>query len=825
MQSIELSGPWKLQPHDKRATYEATVPGCVHVDLLTSGRIDDPYYRDAELACRWIGEQDWIYSRSFDAPAELLAEDRIELVFEGLDTLATVRLNSQVIGQATNMFRTWRWDITDKLQEGTNRIEITLASPMELIGKRQKARPLPAWGSDQHKVFGGNWVRKMQCNFGWDWGPSLLTCGVWRPVRLEAWSTARLGDLHIIQNHGRKKVGLQITAAVDMPSPSKLAAHVKLLDGEQVVAEQVVPVQRRKAVAELTVKDPQLWWPNGLGDQPLYRLRVELVDEGGDTIDAAERRLGLRTIELIREEDKWGQSFRFAVNGVSIFAKGANWIPAETFPTRVTDDDYRRLLGDAAEIHCNMIRVWGGGIYESDTFYDICDELGILVWQDFMFACATYPSFDADWMDDVAVEAEQNVKRIRHHACLALWCGNNELEQGLVGQKWTDRQMSWADYKKLFDKLLAKIVEKHDPQTAYWPCSPHTPTGDRDNWQSPDAGDTHLWGVWHGGQPFEWYRSRMDRFCSEFGFQSFPHLRTVEGYTDQTDRNVTSYVMEHHQRSRIGNKTILTYMLDWFRMPSSFEQTVWLSQILQGLGMKYAVEHWRRNMPRCMGALYWQLNDCWPVASWSSIDSEGRWKALHYMARHFFAPLIVSGVEDLKTGQVEVHLTSDLRARQDVAVGWQVTDLEGNSLLEGSKECRSRPGGSFRAAAVDCKDLLETHGPRSLLVWLDLCVEGRRIGRDLVTFSRPKHLDLPEPELSCNLVESDQDGQWELMVKTEKPALWVWIDLEGFDARLSDNFFHLPARSGRTIRLTVDEQITAAELKRSIRLRSLRDTY
>ncbi len=824
MRILDLGGTWHLEQVDGEHACEATVPGCVHTDLLADGQIPDPYYRDQELQCRWPGAADWRYRRAVELDDQMLSADRLELICEGLDTFATVRLNGTILGRTANMFRTWRWDISRIARAGANRLEIEFRSPLPEMARRQKARPLPAWGSDHHKVFGGNWIRKMQCNFGWDWAPTLITCGIWRPIRIEATDTARIAEIAVSQSHRRGKVDLTVDVAVETTGSQELAARVCLLDGEQVAGEQTVPVAKGAARAEIALGDPKLWWPNGLGDQPLYELCVEIQDAAGQTVDTDMRRIGLRRLELVRQDDQWGQSFHFRANGVDFFAKGANWIPADALPTRLEREDYRRLLVDAAAVHFNFIRVWGGGIYEDDAFYEICDELGICVWQDFMFACASYPTFDADWMDNVAVEAEENVKRLGHHACLAVWCGNNELEQGLVGKKWTEQTMSWADYKKLFDTLLGRVVAEHDPQRTYWPCSPHSPVGDRDFWQNPDCGDVHLWGVWHGLKPFEWYRSCLHRFCSEFGFQSFPHPRTVEGYTAPEDRNVTSYVMEHHQRSGIGNKTILTYMLDWFRMPRSFEQTVWLSQIIQALGMKYAVEHWRRNMPRCMGALYWQLNDCWPVASWSSIDAAGRWKALHYLARRFFAPLLISGVERPDDGKVEIHLTSDLPSARTVTAAWQATDLEGNLLLEGSRDCRTRVGGSIRAAVVDCRSLLTSPGPRGLLIWLDLLADGKRIARDLVTFCRPKHMQLPDPALSFDLVEAG-DGVFDVMVKTERPALWVWLDAEGLDARPDDNFFHLAGRSGKAVRLQVDPSVDAGQVKAALRVRSLRDTY
>ena len=526
----------------------------------------------------------------------------------------------------------------------------------------------------------------------------------------------------------------------------------------------------------------------------------------------------------MRKKDRWGESFHFEANGVPFFAKGANWVPADAFVTRLADEDYADLLASAASAHMNMLRVWGGGIYEQDVFYDLCDELGICIWQDFMFSCATYPTFDDAYMANVQAEAEDNVRRLRHHACLALWCGNNELEQGLVGPEWNAWQMSWADYKKLFDKLLPRIVRRLDPQRDYWPCSPHSPHGDRTDHRNPTCGDAHLWDVWHGRKPFEWYRTCRHRFCSEFGFQSFPEPKTVRTYTAPADRNVTSFVMEHHQRSGIGNTTILQYMLDWFRLPRSFDMTLWTSQILQGMAMKYAVENWRRHMPQSMGALYWQLNDCWPVASWSSIDSLGRWKALHYLAKRFYAPLLVSGVEDVDRGEVAVHVTSDLRKARRAKLSWRLTNVAGEVLAEDSESVTAKPGANQHVLTLDLADPLGLWGPRELLVWLDLSVEGQTISADLVTFARPKHLELPDPAIATK-VESTGGETFVVTLKAKRPALWAWLELAGGDAHCSDNFFHLPP--GQAVEVVVNplKPMTAAQLKKKLRVRSLVDTY
>jgi len=826
MQRLSLNGSWRVAKAEQRgAALPARVPGCVHTDLLAAGRIPDPYYRDNELAVQWVGETDWTYVREFDVPADFLRRERGLLRCEGLDTLATVFVNGREIGRADNMFRTWEFDARAALRAGRNRIEVRFASVVPYLKRRQDKRPLPDWGT----LKGRAWVRKEPCNFGWDWGPTLITCGIWRDVRLVAFDTARLTGVRIRQQHAQGKVSLLVTPEVERvaaagDAPELRAVVSVALDGREV-AETTAPVSAAGGSAELTVANPRLWWPHGMGRQPLYTLNVTLRDGQGRTLDATSRRVGLRTLRLDRHPDEWGESFQFVVNGLPFFAKGANWIPADSFAPRVTRERYADLLASAAAANMNMLRVWGGGLYEDDAFYERCDELGLCIWQDFMFACSTYPAYDAGFMRNVKAEAEDNVRRLRHHACLALWCGNNELEQGLVGNEWNDRQMSWQDYGKLFDELLPEVVRALDPDRDYWPGSPHTPPpGDRQNANDPDRGDAHLWDVWHGRKPFEWYRTCTHRFNSEFGFQSFPEPAAVRGYTLPADRNVTARVMEHHQRSGIGNAVIMQYMLDWFRLPAAFDMTLWLSQIQQAMAIKYAVEHWRRNMPRGMGTLYWQINDCWPVASWSSLDSAGRWKALHYLARRFFAPLLVSAVEDAATGRVDVHVTSDRMAAAAGAVAWRLTDLGGKSLASGRQRVTAAPRANTPVATLELGRFIEKRTPRDLLLWIELFAGRERVSENLALFARPKHLELRPPRISA-AVRPAGDGAFAVTLKSRTPALWAWVEIEGIEARYSDNFVHLPAGRPVAIIVTPARKTAPAAFRRALCVRSLVDTY
>ncbi len=824
MQIINLDGKWYLKQQGKKDIIVATVPGTVHSDLLAAGAIPDPYYRDNEDSLKWIASAEWIYSRTFGLTGDFLKNKHILLHCEGLDALAVIKINSHIVARTENMFRTYEFDVKRFLKSGENKIEVRFLSTADYIQKREVEHHIPLRKAPRQES-GGNWVRKEQCNYGWDWGPCLVTCGIWRPIQLVGYDSVRLNDIYITQKHSKKgvvKLRVDITAETTRDFP--VTTIVTISQNKQKIVENKVVMKAGKARMSLGIKNPQLWWPNGLGNQPLYAVIVKLVDTHNDVVDTVTKRIGLRTVHLERKRDKWGESFRFKVNGVPFFAKGADWIPADTFAPRISSDDYADLLKSAADANMNMLRVWGGGIYEPDIFYDLCDELGLCVWQDFMFACATYPTFKQDFMDNVRAEAEDNIRRLRHHPCLALWCGNNEMEQGWVGDEWNETQMSWKDYSALFDELLPSVVKRLDPGRDYWPCSPHSPYGNRKDFNNPHCGDAHLWDIWHGKQPFEWYRTAMHRFVSEFGFQSFPHPTTIESFTDPGDRNITSYIMEFHQRSGIGNTTILTYMLDWYRLPKNFEMLLWLSQILQGMAMKYAVEHWRRHVPRTMGALYWQLNDCWPVVSWSSIDYFHRWKALHYMAKQFFTPVLVSAVEDITKQYFSIYVSSDLREECKGKISWQITGVEGNYLLQDEQELVILPGTSRCVKVVKLPANLKTYNVRDLLFWVELSVDGKVVSRNFASFTRPKHLELHNPEIRVEISKKKKKNAI-LTLTAKAPALWVWLDMKKTNARFSDNFFHILPGKPVQINLRTDERLSVDEIRQHLYVSSLIDTY
>ncbi len=833
MVTLDLSGKWTVVKKGSDDEIPATVPGCIHTDLLAGGRIEDPFYRDREIELMWIGESDWIYKREFILDDIFLSHERILLRCEGLDTFARITVNGHRIGEASNSFRVWEFDLKPYLHAGNNHIEVLFRSPFPFIKAKQKQRALFPMEDRPDRIAGVSWIRKSQCNFGWDWGPKCVTCGIWRPIKIVAFDKARIEDIRITQVHEkRNSVILEVEVIIERLCKNPLIADVRVGFGRETIYREKAVLKGKIVRQTLVIKNPRLWWPNGMGAQPLYVVTIELVAEKGDssmvtvTLDKTVKRIGLRTLRLVQRDDARGKSFAFEVNGKEFFAKGANWIPADTFVTRLTPERYEDLISSTVEANMNMLRVWGGGIYEDDAFYELCDRCGICIWQDFMFSCSAYPAFDTDFLAEVKAEVEGTVKRLRHHPSIALWCGNNELEQGdgFIKDDRKAGQMSWAEYKKLFDKLIPAAVMKLDPSRDYWPSSPHSPCGDRNDYNNPACGDAHLWDVWHGRQPFEWYRTCEHRFNSEFGFQSFPEPRTVESYTAPEDRNISSYIMEHHQRSGIGNAAIIQYMLDWFKLPSSFEMTLWLSQILQGMAVKYAVEHWRRKMPEGMGTLYWQLNDCWPVASWSSIDYEGNRKALQYMAKRFFAPFLVSGLEDIDKGTVEVHVTSDLLKTCEGTVICNLTDTHGNRIRKEELPVRIPAQKNRRITTFKLKDELNTYGKRRLMLWLELKVEGKTVSSNFVSFVRPKHLELREPMIKT-AVKQGKENSFIVTLRSNDPALWVWPDLSRCKARYSDRFFHIPPF--RWVKITVypERELTLSKFHRMLKIYSLVDTY
>jgi beta-mannosidase len=818
MHQQSLSGQWKFRQASTKEWHPATVPGGVHTDLLALGRIPDPFVADNEKQVQWIGDTDWEYTYEFNAAPELLKEAKQLLVCDGLDTLAEVSLNGKPLGTTNNMYRQWKWDVTGVLKKGGNELSILFRAPVAYITAKQKEKPLPGGGD----IPGGPHLRKAPCQWGWDWGPKLPPIGVWKDIRLEGYSSAKFENVHVRQAHEDGNVILSVKACAEAwdKTPLTMSATLIAPDG----SKQTTKVDLTdEAVAIIGVKDPQLWWPNGYGAQNLYQLEVTL-ENGTLALDSRKFQIGLRTLQLKQEPDEWGESFTFVVNGVPVFAKGADWIPADSFPTRITNAHLEFLIKSAADAHMNMLRVWGGGLYESDSFYDLCDRYGILIWQDFTFACGIYPEDDA-FAENVRVEAIENVRRLRHRASLALWCGNNEMEQGWVDWFWNKpndpaNQRLKMGYDRMYHHLLPAVVAAEDPDRPYWPSSASSgiPFADPNGSQ---RGDMHYWDVWHGRKPFTAYRTQFPRFMSEFGFQALPPYKTIQTYAAPEDQNMTSYIMEHHQRSGSGNGLMIAQMTDTFRMPNNFQSLVYLSMLLQAEGIRYGVEHWRRHMNRVSGTVIWQLNDCWPVASWSSLDYFGRWKALHYAAKRFYAPVLLS-VEDEGT-HMSVHVTSDLTQRWDGLVRWRLETTLGEGMASGEQAVAAAPLADTAVVTLDFADKVSDNNKRTVVFVAELWQGGEKVSTSVSCFAPIKHLKLTDPGLKVNASLNESTLTFEVSAKSL--ARFVELALDSVDAIFSDNYFDVPA--GATVKVTapLPSGWTLDQARKALQIRSLIDSY
>ena len=816
MHQLNLTGAWQFQQVDSSEWMPATVPGGVHTDLLALGKIPDPFKADFELDVQWVAQKDWVYQRTFDVNAELLSDEQVFLVCDGLDTLADVVINGNNVGHAEDMFIQYRWDVKQWLHAGTNELKIHFASPVNYVTEKNSAKTL--LGVSQ-AIPGGPYLRKAPCQWGWDWGPMLPPIGIWKDIRLEGYSQARIQEVHWKQIHGDN--GVTILADVEIATlKKKIACELRLRittpQGGEIATESVIIAAHGQI--SVLLQDAQLWWPNGYGEQPLYEANLELLADG-NVLDSQSVKLGLRTLEVRRQPDEWGESFTFVVNGVPIFAKGSNWIPAESFPTRLTHKSMNHLIRSAAESHQNMLRVWGGGFYEDNLFYDLCDQYGILVWQDMIFSCSIYPHDDEQFNASVKEEITQNVIRLRHRASLALWCGNNEMEMGWEFWGWMQRASEHQDaYDRFFHKTLPGWIAELDPSRLYWPSSPSSNTPFK-NSNGQAVGDAHYWDVWHGRKPFTAYRNQYPRFMSEFGFQSLPPLDTVKTYADKKDWNMTSYIMEHHQRSGSGNGLMIAQMTDTFRMPKDFQSLVYLSMVLQAEGIRYGVEHWRRNKNRVSGTLYWQLNDCWPVASWSSLDYFGRWKALHYAARRFYAPVLLS-IEE-QGSLMDVHLTSDLNEAWRGAVHWALITLDGILQEAGVEYVNLDPLESRKVFSKVFN--LDSKQSRSTVFVASIWQASQQVAASLATFVPNKHLELVDPGLQVQVTQ--EDGNAVFSLTSRSLARFVELKLEGYDVIFSDNYFDVTPEFKVVVNCPIPEGLDIESIKQKLSITSLYNSF
>jgi beta-mannosidase len=800
----------------------AKVPGDVHLDLIANKRIPDPFYRDNESKIQWIEKAAWEYRRNIDVTGAMLRHQHLELVFKGLDAASKVYLNGEEIAAPANMFREWRLDVTGKLKSGSNELRVLFPSPIKAAEEVAAKDPWRVRTHTDAKVY----VRKAAYEYGWDWGPRFVTSGIWQPVSLEMWDDARIENIFVEQKDISSTVAhldVQTEVVASKPGLATLSLSYGLKDAEQKTEQKVMlSAGLNRLSLPVNIDKPALWYPSGYGEQPLYSFHAKMSLDG-QVVDTADTKAGLRSIVLRRDLDKWGRSFEFVVNGIPVFAKGADVIPFDSFPNRVTTADYRHILQAAKDTNMNMVRHWGGGYYESEEFYSICDELGLMVWQDLMFGNDWQPG-TYDFKQNIQQEVEYQMRRLRNHPSIVLWAGNNETE---LAKEWNGRgnlpadvhEHIWQDYLTEFSGVLAVTAARVDPQTPYWPSSPSADYEDLgDSFQS---GDNHDWSVWHGRVDFADYEKHHWRFVSEYGFQSFPEMKTIESFTTPEDRtSIFTPVMLAHQKNGSGNSLIQEYMRRYYGDPKDFASFLYSSQVLQAEAVKTGAESFRRERPRTMGSLFWQLNDCWPVASWSSIDSEGRWKALQYYARRFYAPLLVSPhVED---GSVAVYVVSDHVQGEQAELSLQVMKFDGSIVKQKNLDVQVKPLSSEVVMKVPLSELLDAGvDPADVVVVARLRQGDKVISSNLLYLTPTKKIVLPKVPIDATLAKVATG--LDVTLKSAALARSVYLSFGEQDATYSDNYVDL--LPGEPVTIHVTSEASLAALQAGMQVRSLSDAF
>ena len=810
-----IRSQWSFRQAHTDTWRPTAVPASIHTALLQAGQIEDPFYRDNEEKLQWIEQEDWEFECSFDVDPGTFQRKHLELVFSDLDTYAHIYVNDSLVLETDNMFRRWQVDVKKYLKPTGNVLHIYFESPVK------KAQP--DWDNLGYELPGGirTMTRKAQFHYGWDWGPRFVGCGILKLPELIAWDDFILEDVYITPQRLNDKEAV-LAARFRYRSDFDGAVTIAFRDGKRKSLEDrhIYPGVREDSVT-YTVENPKLWWCNGMGEPYLYDFVLEFKRDA-QLIEKAEVRTGIRKIELVTEPDDTGKSFYFKLNGKPVFCKGANYIPQDIFQDRVSPDHYKRLLDDATAANMNMLRVWGGGIYEDDLFYQLCDARGILVWQDFMYACAMYPG-NGRFFKNAAAEAYDQIERLRQHPCVALWCGNNEINEAWYNWGWqmqfteAQRDQVWRDYRTLFNDLLPTYVENYGIGVPYWESSPQYGRG---NPKSMTEGDAHYWGVWHDEEPFEVLNKKVPRFMSEYGFQSFPDWKTIESFTLPEDRELDTKVMLVHQKHPRGNALIAEYLKRDYRAPRTFEDFVYVSQVMQAEGIRTGIEAQRRSKPYCMGTLYWQLNDVWPVASWSSIDYYGRWKALHYYAREAYRPLVALPV--VEDDILKIYASSDLLSDTTVTIQVRALTLEGKVLSDVvMPDLVIHPDSSRMIWQGYLKTVLDRHKEEDAVVDITLKnADGALLSRRLFYLAPPRKLSLPRTEVTI-LARQVNDG-YQLTLQSPKLAKNVCLsaDAEGW---FSDNYFDLLPGERKTVLFKTEGILDTPQ--QAFHYRHLQQTY
>ena len=814
-----------MPPREEGSWLPAVVPGDVHLDLLNNGKIPDPFYRDNEAKLQWIEKVGWEYRTSVQATKAMLSRGHVELVFEGLDTACSIYLNGEKIGAPNNMFREWRFDAKSRLHAGANDLRIVFPAPMKAAEAVAERDP---WHSRTHTDPKG-YIRKAVYEFGWDWGPRFATSGVYRPAYLEMWDDARIDNVFSEQaDVSAASAHVDLHADILASKVVKALVSVKYgLNGAPLHVERLVTLSPgvNRITFPIEVDHPQLWYPAGYGAQPIYHFDVSLR-EGTTELEQRTVKTGLRSVVLRRDLDQWGRSFEFVVNGIPVFAKGADVIPFDSFPNRVTDEKYRHILQSAKDANMNMVRLWGGGYYETEDFYDICDELGLMVFHDLMFGNNWQPG-TYEFKQGIQHEAEYQMTRLRNHPSIVLWDGNNETEDL---RDWNGNgqlppavhERIWQDYLTEFSGVLATTEARLDPEVPYWPS---TPSADYEELSDAyQSGDNHDWSVWHGGVDFTDYEKHHWRFTSEYGFQSFPELRTVESFTNSEDRtSILSDVMKAHQKNGSGNSLIREYMHRYYGEPKDFPSFLYASQVLQAEAVKVGAEFWRRERPRSMGSLFWQLNDCWPVASWSSIDYYGRWKALQYYARRFYAPILVS--PHLADGKLSVYVVSDKTSEQKAELNLRIMQFDGRILKQVKTVVDVPPLASTVVETLPVAELQGPDGkkldPTQVFASAELLIDGRLASSNTLYLVPTKQIKLPHPEIETQLTKSGNG--FDLILKSPVLAKSVLVAFGDLNVETLDNYVDLLPHE--PVVLHIKTNATAEQLKSGMKLSSLADAF
>lgn len=824
---------WMFKQARLNNWYKADVPGVVHTDLMANGIIEDPFYRLNERAVQWIDKEDWIYETEFTGHDKIVTRENQQIVFKGLDTYADVYLNDSLILKANNMFLEWKTNVKGILKAGKNKLKVYFHSPVKIDMPKWEALPYQLKADNDQSENGGLlnrkigiFARKAGYHYGWDWGPRLVTSGIWRPVYLEAWDNIKIENVHIIQKEVSSERA-NLTSAIEIISSRNIKnAIITIKADERLIATKCADLKKglNEFRLDYTIKEPQLWWSNGLGNPYLYKFTtaVSLENHISDSISC---NIGIRSLKVIADKDKYGRSLYFELNGKPVFMKGANYIPGDNFLPRITPEKYEKAILDAKNANMNMLRVWGGGIYEDDLFYDFCDKHGILVWQDFMFACALYPG-DKAFTESVKQEAIYNVKRLRNHPCLALWCGNNENIDAWFGWGWKKEYEAmengyadklWNDLYNLYFRLLPQVVEEYGGGTGYRGSSP---IAYPDKKSDGIHGDSHFWGVWHGNMPISQYNKERSRFFSEYGFQAFPEFESVKMYAPlKEDHRIDSEVMMSHQRGGIAaNNKIKEYMLKSYNKPKDFESFLYVGMLLQGDAIKTAMEAHRRDMPYCMGSLFWQHNDCWPVASWSSRDYYGRWKAQHYFARKAYDMILVSPV--VMDGQLTVHLVSDYLKPVRGKFTLKVMDMEGNIIYSKAETTKTPVNSSKLIFKSDIKKISGNASFNDIIIYTEFQTSNKTYTNIAYT-AEQKFMNYRPANIKWK-IKKINDG-YELLLTSEVFARGVFLSLPGIDSFFEDNYFDLLPHSPKVIKLRSSK--TLNEIDQQIKVTSLVNSY